>query len=222
MPVKDILNQTFGKLLVIDRAENNKRGLARWICKCDCGNIIICNGADLRTGHTKSCGCEKYKGFEKQRYKHGLCGTRLHKIWWDMQDRCYNKKVPNYKNYGGKGIVICEEWLADFMNFYNWAINNGYKEDLSIDRINVKGNYEPSNCRWVTTKTQSRNKNTNVFITYNGETKCLTDWAAELGIDRKTLSNRLNKGWNIQKVFSFTTQKMKNNEQIEHKLNIKN
>jgi len=120
-----------------------------WLCKCDCGNETIIPTSNLRKGLIKSCGCLKYT--------HHLSNTRLYRIYIGMKTRCYNSKSLSYKDYGGRGITICQEWLDDFMNFYNWAKDNGYSDNLSIDRINVNGNYEPSNCRWATQEEQSNN-----------------------------------------------------------------
>ena len=209
MPLKDITNQKFGKLTVIKRGENTPKGLATWICQCDCGNIVNVRGSDLRKGHTKSCGCASRNFFAKVIFKHGFCGTRLHKIWWNIQDRCYNPKVPNYYLYGGRGVKMCQEWLDDFLDFRNWAMANGYDDTLTIDRIDVNGNYEPSNCRWITYKAQNRNKRTNRIIKYDNKEMCLSDWAKELNVDRKTLSDRLKKGWSIQKAFSTPVKKYK-------------
>lgn len=112
------------------------------------------------------------KGF----IKHGFCGTKIYKKWEDMKSRCNNPNNKRYKDYGGRGIKICNEWLSDFMNFYNWAINNGYKEGLSIERINNDGNYEPSNCKWITRAEQMRNTRNCHYIEYKGETHCISEW----------------------------------------------
>lgn len=135
--------------------------------------------------------------------------TRIHSIYKGMKDRCRYKTNDNYMRYGGRGIKVCEEWLSDFMNFYNWAINNGYKDNLTLDRIDSNGNYEPSNCRWLTYKEQANNTRRNNYITYNNETHSLTEWAEILGIKRSTLSNRIvTKHWSIEK--AFTTPLMVN------------
>ena len=166
----DLTGQKIGKLTVIKRASNYKDGSARWLCKCDCGNEKIIAGYNLRRGHTNSCGCNtkieasKKKGIKNSNFKHGKSKTRLHGIWRGMQDRCYNPNNADYEHYGGRGIVVCKEWLEDFINFYNWAIVNGYKKELSVDRINNNGNYEPNNCRWADNALQIRNqgvRNTN-------------------------------------------------------------
>ena len=134
---------------------------------------------------------------------HGMTNTRLYRIWINIKTRCLNKKDNHYNRWGGRGITICEEWLNDFMNFYDWAMVNGYQENLSIDRIDNNGNYEPNNCRWSTIKEQNRNQRTNNLITYNGETLCLIEWAEKIGIKSNTLWNRLNLyKWSIEKTLT--------------------
>lgn len=131
-------------------------------------------------------------------YKHGKRNTRLFRIWSNMKSRCYNSNFPDYKNYGMRGISICDEWINDFMSFHTWAIDNGYKENLTIDRIDVNGDYCPKNCRWVTLYQQSINKRTNHFVVLNGVRKTLQEWCDEFGINRKTVCDRLRRGWDIQ------------------------
>lgn len=129
--------------------------------------------------------------------------TRIYSIYKGMKDRCRYKTNDNYERYGGRGIRVCEEWLADYMNFYNWAINNGYKEGLTLDRIDPNKNYEPDNCRWATYKEQANNTRRNNYITYNNKTHTLTEWSEILGIKRSTLSNRIvTKKWDIEKALT--------------------
>lgn len=124
-------------------------------------------------------------------YKHGLTKSRIHNTWNHMKDRCYNSKSQNYARYGNRGITICEEWRNDFMSFYEWAMANGYQDNLTIDRIDNDGNYEPSNCRWITLKEQNFNYSKNRLITHRGKTQTLTEWANEIGISTATLFARL-------------------------------
>lgn len=168
-----------------------------YLCKCDCGKETIVEKPSLRNGNTKSCGCLDLE----KKTKHGMFGTRIYNIWIKMKERCTNPKNAQYKNYGGRGIKYCDEW-KNFENFYEWANNNGYSENLTIDRIDVNGNYEPTNCRWATIKEQNRNKRNNRIIEYNGETKCLSEWAEKLGIRYGLLSLRLSRGWKVKRAFS--------------------
>lgn len=148
---------------------------------------------------------EKQKYWEQRKERYAIYRRYNH-----MRRRCYNEKDHNYKNYGGRGIKICDEWLNDFETFYKWALENGYKKELTIDRIDVNGNYEPSNCRWITMKEQQRNRRTNVRITFNGVTKTQVEWAEELGITGSTIRDRINKGLPLEKVLTSERLKCEN------------
>lgn len=143
-------------------------------------------------------------GENNPNYKDGRKGTRLYRIYNNMKTRCYNPNSPSYKNYGGRGITICEEWLNDFKAFYDWAISHGYRDDLTIDRIDVNGNYEPSNCRWVNAYIQSNNTRRNNYITFFGETRTLKEWADYFGINEKTVRDRIKRGWDIFDAFTIS------------------
>lgn len=151
-PIKDLTGQRFGHLFVVEKTDLRQNRLVMWKCICDCGNETIVQGQNLRNGHTQSCGCRK-----ANIPKHGLTGKRVYRIWRDMKQRCNNPRSHNYKNYGGRGISVCDEWQT-FEPFYEWAMANGYRDDLTIDRIMVNENYSPSNCRWATWKEQAANK----------------------------------------------------------------
>lgn len=152
----DLTGMRFHRLLVTGR-DLPKRGRgARWICVCDCGTQITTRATSLLTGNTRSCGCLNIELSST----HGKSNTRLYHIFTDMKRRCYDRRVKAYKHYGARGIVICDQWLSDFMSFYDWAIKNGYSDDLSIDRIDVDGNYCPENCRWADAIIQANNKRT--------------------------------------------------------------
>lgn len=189
----DLIGRRFGRLFVLERyPENTKGGRAQWICKCDCGAKKIVSGPNLLNGSTKSCGCLARE--TKPQYVHGLSHTRLHYIWRSMKERCYIPHYKAYKNYGARGIVMCDEWRDNFLAFYNWSMEHGYEENLSIDRIDTNGNYCPENCRWVTCSTQNRNKRNNVHITINGKTKVLKDWCNIYHISIQTVFARVKRG----------------------------
>lgn len=201
-----MIGKKFNKLLVLERVKNDKFGNTKWLCKCECGNKVEVLGTHLRSGHTQSCGClqkEKCKNII-HKPKHNMSRTRIYKIWNGMKNRTNEKSVSKdkyYKNYSGRGITVCDDW-KEFEQFYKWATNNGYKDNLTIDRIDTDGNYEPSNCRWITMKEQNNNKRNNVLITHNNETHNITEWNEILGFTKGLLKNRLNRGWSIQRAFT--------------------
>ena len=184
--IKMTIGETYGKLTVIERIgrmNNMATNHIYYKVKCICGNEEETRGSLLRNGKKKMC-LDCYRKNSK-RYKHGLAGkNRIYKIWTHMKGRCLNKTDSEYFRYGGRGISICKEWEKDFMNFYNWAITNGYEENLTIDRINNNGNYEPDNCRWTDMKTQSNNRRSNRMITIGDETHNLTEWTKKLNKTR--------------------------------------
>lgn len=188
---KDITGQKFGRLTALYRLHNYPKQGAWWLCVCDCGNFAEVSGCDLRRKNLsrKSCGCL----LKTANKKHGLRRSRLYTTWTNMKQRCYNSNHEAYPNYGGRGIAVCSEWKDDFQAFYDWAINNGYADTLTIDRIDVNGNYEPNNCRFTTYKQQDRNKRSNIYFTYKGETHCLSEWCEIQGLERNTVWMRINK-----------------------------
>lgn len=126
---------------------------------------------------------------------------RIYEVWTGIKDRCYCKTDKDYNNYGKRKIKVCTEWKKDFLNFYNWSINNGYKHNLTLDRIDVNGNYEPNNCRWTNAKQQARNRRNNKFISYNGETHCISEWAEILGLSTPCFFYRLKNWKDKNKIF---------------------
>lgn len=210
----DLTGQKFNKLLVLEYVYT-KNGQIYWKCKCDCGNIKNIAGSHLRTGHTKSCGCLKKEIIKKrteQQTKHGLRHTRIYETWVNMKTRCLNKNNKNYSNYGARGIKVCNEWKDDFMTFYNWAMKNGYTDDLTIDRIDVNGNYEPNNCRWVTMEKQNNNRRNNHVVLYKGESKTLEEWSKILPINigSSVLRYRVTHDWDIEKAFTKSVDRRRN------------
>ena len=177
----DLTGQTFGYLTVIKRIET-KNTKTRWLCKCKCGKYTT--PITYRLLHHKdipSCGCRRYEP-EKLARTHGLSKTRNYSIWLGIKKRCNNPNDSRYEKYGGAGISICDEWNNDYLSFYEWSMNNGYTDDLSIDRIDNSLGYFPDNCRWIPMKEQAKNKTSNIVLTHNGETKTLTDWCKLYGV----------------------------------------
>lgn len=207
----DLTNKRFGRLTVVKQDSyhvfpSGKRKI-KWLCQCDCGNKISVIASDLNNSHTRSCGCLRRETTKALKLSHNKCQTRLYSIWQGMKNRCYNKKQSNYQYYGGKHITICREWLDSFETFYQWAINNGYNTNMTLDRINVNGEYSPHNCRWVTTKEQALNRTHNRRIEYNGKSQSLKEWSDETGIAYSCLFYRLNAGWNIADALTIPSRK---------------
>lgn len=200
---KSLLGQKFGRLLVLRQAEDyigENYSKSRWLCKCDCGNEIVVRSAGLTSGLTKSCGCLKSDINSKAHKKHNLSGTKIYRIYSGMKDRCFNKNDEHYSDYGGRGITICSEWLGEHgvEHFAKWAYENGFDENAdyrqcTIDRINVNGNYEPSNCRWATQKEQCNNWRKTKRYEYNGEFHTLSEWADITGLNYHMLKARVTK-----------------------------
>ena len=190
----DLTGQRFGRLSVVKLGEPkvlpSGQKMRTWICICDCGKETTVYQQHLTRGDTKSCGCYCSECSSKRLTTHGETKTRLYKTWNSMRQRCFNPKSQSYVHYGKRGITICDEW-NDFLAFKNWAIENGYRADLSIDRIDVNGNYEPSNCRWVDAKTQANNKTDSRYLELHGKKQTMAQWADELNISISTLYRRI-------------------------------
>lgn len=208
----DLTGQRFGRLTVIERAENyispKGKQAPRWICQCECGATVVVVGESLRGGVTKSCGCFFRECASKSNTTHGQSKTRLFKIWKGMKNRCYNPNNSAYKMYGGRGVTVCKEWANDFQPFYDWAMSNGYTEKLSIDRIDVNGNYEPSNCRWATQKDQVINRRGIKRYCINGEEKAISEWCELYQKNLYKVCDRISKlGWTIEEALDLAPRK---------------
>lgn len=179
----DLTNKKINYLTVLCKANKKDRaGGNYWLCQCDCGIIKEISTNAIVRESTVSCGCYR----KNNNTKHGKSDTRLHNIWMGLRNRCNNPKGQDYHYYGGRGIKICEEW-SEFLNFYNWANNNGYEDTLTIDRKDPNGNYSPENCRWSTMEEQANNRNSNINLTYKGITKNIAQWAKELKTSRHNI-----------------------------------
>lgn len=225
--IQDLTGQKFERWTVLEFAGIDKHHNALWLCECNCENktrkIVVSN--NLKRGISKSCGClmremsqEKIIKFNKENpksaFKHGLSNTRIYTIWSCMIDRCYRKKNKKYLDYGGRGIKVCDEWRHDVATFWEWAKNNGYAEDLEIERIDNNGNYEPSNCRWATRREQVDNRRNTRMLTYNGKTQSVSQWAEEIGISYITLLSRIDKlHWDVEKALTTKPRKTYNHKE---------
>lgn len=207
--IKDLTGQRFGRLTAIKYViKEDKLHRVYWLCECECGNQKLIPSYSLTTGKSTSCGCKNIERFKT----HGMARTRLYKIWQDAKTRCNNPNTPYYFKYGGRGIKFTEQWNS-FEPFMEWALANGYQDNLTLDRIDVNGDYEPSNCRWITNSEQQLNKRNNHNLTYNGKTQTIREWADEMGMQHRTLSSRImDYHWSVEKALTTPVKKHKKKE----------
>lgn len=197
--VKDLTGKRFGRLVAVEFVSGGDH--ATWKFKCDCGNDVVLKAKDVtRKNGTVSCGCYRRDRAGKLNLIHGGSFDRLYTVWHSIQIRCYDENDKGYKNYGGRGIKMCDAWAKDYAEFRDWAYANGYDENAdphfcTIDRIDNNADYGPDNCRWVTPKEQSINRRTNVFVEHDGKRKTISEWSSEMGISSSTISKRIRKGW---------------------------
>lgn len=193
----DLRGKRFTRLVAVERAENAPNGCAVWKCQCDCGNVTFVRRGNLTSGAVKSCGCLTK---ENAYHTHRMSKTRLYQEWAGIKARCVYKSARSCKNYGARGIKMCDEWSGSFEKFRDWALQNGYRDDLTIERLDCNGDYCPENCSWIPQSEQSNNTRRCVMITYNGKTQNLSDWCKELGLDYKRTHNRIAKmGWTFER-----------------------
>lgn len=204
MKFENLTGQRFGHMVVIKEAPKSpKSPSSRWVCLCDCGNETVAYSFQLKNGSKVSCGCMRAELHRLGITTHGGRYTRLYRTWTNMKQRTGNPNHSAYPNYGGRGICVCSEWLASFEAFRDWAVSTGYTDELTIDRIDVDGNYEPSNCRWISKAEQNRNQRSNKIIEYNGERKTMAEWAKQIGISEATLHRRINKlHWSMEQAIT--------------------
>lgn len=199
-----VVGERHGRLQIVELIGRNKHGHMCVRCKCDCGNFTTKEATAVCNEVILSCGCLQREASAKIFKTHGMTGTRIHNIWLSMISRCENEKNNRFYVYGGRGIKVCNEWRTDFQNFYDWAIANGYSDDLTIDRIDIDGNYCPENCRWATRKEQANNKSTNHLLEYKGKVKNIKEWSEYFGFNYKYFHEKLKKNnWSIQKVLEI-------------------
>ena len=194
--IKDLTGQQFGRLTVVSFSHMGR--VSFWNCVCVCGNKIVVNSNNLKSGHTQSCGCLQ----QESRIDHGLSKHPLNAVWRGAKSRCNNVNAHKYKDYGGRGITFCADWER-FEDFYNWAITHGYEKGLEIDRIDNDGPYSPENCRWATRKEQCNNTRQNKYLTFNGVTKNYTQWAKDTGLKLQTVCTRISRGKSPAEAFGL-------------------
>lgn len=199
---KNISGMRYGRLTVITLHGKDKGGKNLWLCRCDCGNEILADSGRLTSGNTMSCGCFRKEKSCYNHKQHGLSNSKIYKAWSSMRSRCNCKTNKVYYRYGGRGIKVCKEWDDNFQAFYDWSISNGFRDDLTIDRIDNNGDYSPDNCRWATMLIQDNNKRNNVFIAHNGETHTAAEWDRLLGNCDGTVADRLRRGWSVEDAIS--------------------
>ena len=190
----NLTGKRFGKLIALEKVRIGYSKY-KWRCVCDCGNEHFVNTYHLLHGDVKSCGCERFKAC----VTHGMTETRLYHIWCTMKARCLRPTSQKYERYGGRGITVCDEWRDDFTKFYDWAVSNGYRDDLSIDRINNDDGYYPENCRWATAEQQANNTSANRFIEYKGEKLTIRQASKKYGVEYRLLLRRLWRGWDVER-----------------------
>jgi len=218
--IKDLVGQRFGRLMVLyDTGKRKKNGNVVWHCQCDCGNELDVRSGDLVSIHTTSCGCYQRQRTAEAHTVHGMTrGEKIRPIyqtWRAILQRCENPNASNYKNYGFRGIKVCDEWHK-LIPFCDWALANGWKKGLQLDRIDNDGNYEPCNCRWATPQENNRNKRNNRMITFAGKTQCIAAWSDDTGIERHTLWARINRCcWPIERALTEPVKRRKRKETYE-------
>lgn len=203
----DLTGRRFGMLSVVERAES-KNG-ARWLCRCDCGQETIARTGHLNARSKISCGCAVISAARKNQKlasaaltTHGMSHSRLDECYKNILRRCYDQKNKRYDRYGGRGIKVCAEWLDNKQSFFDWAAANGYAADLTIERDDRNGDYEPGNCIWADRFVQANNCSDNRILEWDGRSQTVAQWAREIGVRPKALQHRVDRGWNLDRIFT--------------------
>jgi hypothetical protein len=205
----DRTGEKYGRLTVLEHVPNSpgaKDTNARWLCRCDCGTTKVVYGQDLGRGKVVSCGCWN----AEKRVKHGMSHTHVYDVWSLMRDRCNNPNNPSYHNYGGRGIRVCERWNS----FNDFLADMGERPDgYEIDRKNNDGNYEPSNCQWISRQRNLNNKRNNRLLELNGQTHTIAEWSRITGLSWLTIRQRLRYGWTVERTLTEPVKNLKRKEQ---------
>lgn len=199
--MENIIGKRFGKLIVKEFVGYKKKRPFYHVV-CDCGNEKEVCYYELIRGQTRSCGCLHRKVLGDMARKHGESNTRLFKIWCGIKKRCFDKNSSRYSYYGGRGINMCSDWKNDFLTFKEWANSHGYTDELTIDRVDVNGNYCPENCRWATKEQQANNTRTNHYLEYKGVKRSMSEWCKILGLNYYKIRTRINScHWTVEEAF---------------------
>lgn len=193
---QDIIGRRYGHLVVL-ALDSCRAGHKYFLCQCDCGKQKAISMSHLRTGSSHSCGCGVVESTIRRNTTHNDSKTRLYRIWSEMKRRCLKPSSAAYRYYGGRGIKLSADWL-DYTSFQEWSLSHGYTDSLTIERIDVNGDYCPENCKWITKEEQARNKTNNRRITINGETRLVTDWLKDASVSSTQVYYRLKHGWSIE------------------------
>lgn len=211
----NIAGKKYGRLTAIAPI-SSKSGI-KWVCQCDCGNVVQVFQSNLLRGTSRSCGCFQKEGLAERNAARktalGESNTRLYKVWKSMKRRCYGKNYDYYNSYGGRGVSVCEAW-QNYITFRNWALAHGYDESAekgkcTLDRIDVNGNYDPDNCRFITMKEQADNRRTTKHIEYNGEIHNIKEWSDIYSIPSNVLAYRVKAGWNFKDAISIPVKRVR-------------
>ena len=212
----DLTNQRFGRLVAIVKEGRNHRNYALWRCKCDCGNEKLIAYAELKKGRVKSCGCWQRERMAALNKSHGMSSSKEFRSWMKAKDRCFNPKHPAYEKYGGRGIVMCDEWRNSFTAFYEYM--GDCPRTYTLDRIDNSKGYEPGNCRWASKKEQAMNSCWPKLVTIDGVTKNLSEWATLNGLRKESVYNRINKlGWSVEDAVSKPARPLRKRQLPDYK-----
>lgn len=204
----DLTGKKFGRWTVL-QFSHSKNKIRYWLCECECGTVRPVRQLSLTSGRSKSCGCyhrEEAKSIGQRSLKHGDVGTKLYGVWNGMKTRCQNPNSKYYSDYGGRGVKVCDEW-QNYIGFKQWAISSGYREKLSIERIDVNGDYCPNNCIWIPLSEQNYNKRNTRHINYNGKSYTIKEVAEITGLKPRTIAGRYERGWTPEQIFSTPLKK---------------